>query len=133
MKSNHRYYFVGEINTLRPEEIFVFGSNEAGIHGSGAAKLARDKFHAVLGEGDGFTGWCYGIPTKDRNIETLPLTKIQFYVNNFINTAMDSSYTFLVTQIGCGLAGYTPANIAPLFKDAPSNCIFDIAWKDYLK
>lgn len=127
-------YFSGDIKKLQSNEIFVFGSNEAGIHGSGAAKTARDLFGAVLGQGIGFTGQCYGIPTKDKNIQTLPLNKIQFYVNNFLHQAYAEEDTiFIVTQIGCGLAGYEAKDIAPMFNTAPRNCMFDVAWHEYLE
>jgi hypothetical protein len=111
------------IRDLKPNEIFVFGSNEAGIHGAGAAKLAADKFGAVYGIGFGLMGKSFAIPTKDENIETLPLDKIKSYVDLFLEYTKTKPYEFLVTQIGCGLAGYTPKDIAPLFKGAPDNVI----------
>lgn len=127
-------YFNGNLKELLHNEIFVFGSNLSGIHGSGAAKLARDKFGAIWGQGVGFTGDCYAIPTKDHNIKTLPLEEIRKYVNLFKAQAdLSTNKVFIVTQIGCGLAGYTPAQIAPMFKDSPLNCIFDEAWKEYLE
>jgi len=104
--------------------IFVFGSNLAGIHGAGAALHARNEYGAKLGEGIGRTGGAYAIPTKDERIKTLPLHRIQEYVTNFIVYAIEHpELKFNVTAIGCGLAGYTPMAIAPMFKDAPSNCI----------
>lgn len=106
------------ITYLNSHEIFVFGSNEAGIHGRGAAKQAR-LWGAKIGIGEGISGQTYAIPTKDRDIKTLPISKIKKYVDNFISFAKDTqSYTFLVTEIGCGLAGYKPEDIAPLFKEA---------------
>lgn len=106
------------ITKLSLLEVFVFGSNESGIHGAGAAKQAL-KFGAKMGVGIGANGNTYAIPTKDKNIETLPLSKIKVYVAEFIeHTELYPEYKFLVTQIGCGLAGYTPENIAPLFLKA---------------
>jgi len=106
------------ITKLSLLEIFVFGSNEAGIHGAGAAKQAL-KFGAKMGAGIGANGNTYAIPTKNKNIETLPLSKIKEYVDDFIKHAENyPSHKFLVTQIGCGLAGYTPEDIAPLFRKA---------------
>lgn len=97
-------------------EIFVFGSNLAGRHGSGAAKDARENYGAVYGVGIGMTGDCYAIPTKDYSIKTLPLNRIKFYVDQFLTFARDKpNWTFMVTAIGCGLAGYKPEEIAPLF------------------
>ena len=107
-----------KITKLKGLEVFVFGSNEAGIHGAGAAKAAI-KWGAVFGVGFGLSAMAYAIPTKDMNIETLPLRAIKFYVDMFIEDALVyTEYTFLVTEIGCGLAGYTPEDIAPLFKEA---------------
>lgn len=107
------------IQSLKESEIFVFGSNLAGRHGAGAARLAYEKFGAKMGSGVGYTGQCYAIPTKDKNIETMRLHEIKAYVDHFIATASERpEETFLVTAIGCGLAGYTPEEIAPLFKEA---------------
>ena len=107
------------VDWLMPDEIFVFGSNEAGIHGAGAARTALELFGAKHGEGIGFTGQCYAIPTKDRQIETLSLDIIEKYIDLFLHYVPHyPTKTFLVTQIGCGLAGYTPEQIAPLFAKA---------------
>lgn len=107
------------ITNLEPDEIFVFGDNEAGIHGAGAAKTALNKFGAVWGKHDSLQGSSYGISTKDKNLKVLPLNKIQLKVNKFIECAKNHpNKIFLVTLIGCGLAGYKPKDIAPLFKNA---------------
>lgn len=107
------------IQTLKENEVFVFGSNEAGIHGAGAAKLALDKFGAKFGQMFGMQGQSFAIPTKDMTIQTLPLYKIHLYIQvaeaHFIGSP---TKIFLVTEIGCGLAGYTPEDIAPLFKSS---------------
>ena len=114
--------------------IFVFGSNEAGIHGAGAAKVAHKQKGAKWGVGVGPTGDCYAIPTKDKYIKSLSLDDIQGYVHQFLGYARSNPTTkFQVTQIGCGLAGFTPDQIAPLFTDAPPNCLFDEAWKTFLR
>lgn len=108
------------IKKLKPEDIFVFGSNESGIHGAGAARLAYDQFEARLGQGFGPSGQTFAIPTKDWDIKTLPLADIHGYVDRFISFAERKeyqNYRFFVTQIGCGLAGYTPRQIAPMFKE----------------
>jgi hypothetical protein len=115
------------IATLAPNEIFVFGSNLAGIHGAGAARVAVEKFGAVYGHGEGPQGRCWAIPTKDRNIKTLPLDRIAGFVARFLEAARKTpELTFLVTKIGCGLAGYEPRDIAPMFRDAPANVILPI-------
>lgn len=114
-------------------EIFVFGSNLAGIHGAGAALYARKYQGAVMGRGIGHHGDSYGIPTKDIQLRTLSLESIKDFVQQFIWYAhIRPGCTFKVTRIGCGLAGYTDAEIAPLFNGAPINCQFDLAWKPFL-
>lgn len=108
------------IDRLYGNEVFVFGSNESGIHGAGAAHLAWERFGAKYGVGFGLTGRSFALPTKSWFIrDTLSLEDIEFYVNRFISFAeYNPDSTFLVTQIGCGLAGYSPTEIAPLFKNA---------------
>jgi hypothetical protein len=117
-------------------EIFVFGSNEAGRHGKGAAKYAADNLGAVYGIGFGFSGKTFAIPTKDKDIQSLPLEKVKEYVDVFLANAnaakSKNHWTFKVTRIGCGLAGFTDEQIAPLFSGAPDNCSFDEFWKPYL-
>jgi hypothetical protein len=109
---------------LDKNEVFVFGSNLAGIHGAGAAKLAHTKFGAIYGKGNGIQGQSYAIPTKDFAIETLEYTNIEKYTQDFITFARENpKKTFLVTLIGCGLAGYNPRDIAPLFNSVPLNVI----------
>lgn len=113
--------------------IFVFGSNEAGRHGAGAAQFAVLHHGAVQGQGFGPQGRSFAIPTKDWRIETLPYDMILPYVQRFIVYArFNNSLTFQVTQLGCGLAGLQPAHIAPMFKYAPPNCLFDEAWAEWL-
>lgn len=105
------------------EPVFVFGSNEAGRHGKGAAKFAYQSRGARWGGGFGHFGNSFAIPTKDRQIKTLPLPYIAEYVSKFVEYAqLNPQWQFQVTPIGCGLAGYKPAQIAPMFRDAPANC-----------
>lgn len=105
-----------DIQELKKDEIFVFGSNESGIHGAGGARLALEKFGAIYGKPFGLQGQSFAIPTKDKNINTLPLYKINHYVKLFEQFARgNQNLTFLVTEIGCGLAGYSIEDIAPLF------------------
>ncbi len=102
------------IKELREGEIFVFGSNLSGAHGGGAARYAYEKFGAVWGEGVGLHGKTYAIPTMQGGVET-----IKPYVDEFIEFAKQhTELTFLVTRIGCGIAGFTDEEIAPLFKAA---------------
>lgn len=114
--------------------IFVFGSNLAGRHGKGAALWARQHRGAIYGQGSGRQGNSYAIPTKDATLRTLPLTTIAFpHVWSFIEYAkMHEGTSFQLTPIGCGLAGYTPAQIAPMFKDAPPNVILPDEFKAVL-
>ncbi len=102
------------ITTLKPNEIFVFGSNLAGAHGGGAARAALNHFGAIWGQGVGLQGQSYAIPTMHGGPE-----RIQPYVDEFIIFAEEHpDMNFLVTPIGCGIAGFTPAEIAPLFARA---------------
>ena len=102
------------ITQLEPNEIFVFGSNLAGFHGGGAARIAYEQFGAEWGVGVGRTGQCYAIPTMQGGVET-----IKPYVDEFILYArLHPELTFLVTRIGCGIAGFTDREIAPLFDAA---------------
>lgn len=103
------------ITKLKPNEIFVFGSNLEGRHAGGAARIAYNEFGAIWGNGDGIQGQSYAIPTMQGGIST-----IEPYVEKFIQYAKEHpELTFLVTRIGCGIAGFTDAEIAPLFSNAP--------------
>lgn len=103
------------ITELQPNEVFVFGSNEAGMHGKGAAKMAM-KWGAVYGKPFGQFGRTFAIPTKNYKLKTLSVAKIGTYVEKFIEWVIhNKDKKFLVTKIGCGLAGYKPKDIAPLF------------------
>ena len=106
------------ITTLRSKEIFVFGSNESGRHGAGAA-LTAQYWGAKYGQAFGLQGKTFGIPTVNSSItKPLPVKRIKLWVDNFISIAKTlPEYTFLVTEIGCGLAKLTPKEIAPLFKE----------------
>ena len=102
------------ITSLGPNEIFVFGSNLQGMHGGGAARIAVERFDAIMGQGVGLQGQSYAIPTMQGGVDT-----IKPYVDEFIAFAKDHpELTFLVTRIGCGIAGFTHAEIAPLFAGA---------------
>ncbi|MBO5847649.1 MAG: ADP-ribosylglycohydrolase family protein [Bacteroidales bacterium] len=102
------------INTLKENEIFVFGSNLDGMHGGGAARVAYNKFGAIWGQGVGLQGQSYAIPTMHGGVNV-----IKPYVDEFIDFAKShTELKFLVTRIGCGIAGFTDEEIAPLFKEA---------------
>lgn len=107
-------YTPERIEELKADEIFVFGSNLAGMHGGGAAYVAFQKFGAVMGCGVGLRGQSYAIPTMQGGVET-----IKPYVDEFITFAKSRpDLFFYVTRIGCGIAGFRDRDIAPLFKDA---------------
>lgn len=113
--------------------IFVFGSNLAGHHGGGAARVAHLTHGAVMGQGEGLWGQSYAIPTLDRLLQQLSIDDVSSSVNDFIEFAdARPDLTFQVTRIGCGIAGFTDAEIAPLFTDAGANCQFDRAWEPWL-
>ena len=110
----NREYTPERISELKENEVFVFGSNLAGAHGGGAARLAYERFGAVWGEGKGLRGQSYAIPTMQGGVDT-----IKPYVDDFIRFAKEHiHHTFLVTRIGCGIAGFRDQEIAPLFTDA---------------
>lgn len=116
------------------QHIFVFGSNLAGRHGKGAALEARRHWGAVDGSASGIWGHSYGVPTKDWQIKTLSLDRISRSVGQFKLFAHSArSLIFLVTPIGTGLAGYTHAEIAPMFRGSPSNCVFVPEWQEFLE
>lgn len=107
-------YTPENITSLAEDEIFVFGSNLAGMHNGGAARTAYKHFGAVMGQGVGLQGQSYAIPTMQGGVET-----IKPYVDDFIKLAYEwDQTTFYVTRIGCGIAGFTDEEIAPLFADA---------------
>ena len=110
----NREFTPERITDLKENEIFVFGSNLAGAHGGGAARVAYKYFGAIMGQGVGLQGQSYAIPTMQGGVET-----IKPYVDEFIQFAVEHpDYKFLVTRIGCGIAGFWPDEIAPLFIDA---------------
>ncbi len=114
------------ITQLQPGEIFVFGSNLQGMHGGGAARVAYRQFGAIMGQGVGLQGQSYAIPTMQGGVET-----IRPYVDQFISFAREHpELTFLVTRIGCGIAGFTDEDIAPLFREArgEANIVLPKGW-----
>ena len=111
---NNLKYTPENITRLGPDDIFVFGSNLKGIHAGGAAKVALEKFGAIMGQGVGIQGQSYAIPTMQGGVET-----IKPYVDDFIKIATEwDQNTFYVTRIGCGIAGFSDEEIAPLFDKA---------------
>ena len=114
-----------------PSAVFVFGSNEDGVHGAGAALTARRYYGAIVGVGEGFRGSSYAIPTKDRDLCPLDIAQMVPYVRRFVAFARQHpELQFAVTRVGCGLAGNTDAQMAPMFAGAPDNCHLPTGWRD---
>ena len=123
----------GFIKELQRNQIFVFGSNLSGIHGAGAAKTAR-KWGAKMGVGEGQMGNTYGLPTVGEKLRhTLSLTKIEKHAEKFLKYAEENpELEFLLTEVGCGLAGHTVEEVAPLFMDGVE--LPNIVWpKSFVK
>ena len=121
------------ITSLPEGHYFVFGSNEAGRHGKGAALCAKKYFGAVYGQGHGEQGRSYAIATKDESLRSLSLDQICENVRVFIQHATNHPHKqFAVSRIGCGLAGYRDEEIAPMFNGHPQNIYFlEESWKQY--
>ena len=117
--------------------IFVFGSNELGIHGGGAARVARNQHGAVLHQGFGPQGNSFAIPTCSKPTGEpgfeIAVDRLFYYIKCFIFYAtMYPELGFQVTKVGCGLAGWSDEQVAPMFITAPENCLFDTDWKPFL-
>lgn len=116
-----------------PNAFFVFGSNLAGIHGGGAALTAKQLYGAMQGQGDGMSGRSYALPTKDFRIQTLSLAEIRAWVGILRFDAHTwNKNLFVVTRVGCGLAGYSDEEIAPLFHSMPKNVLLPPRWLEIL-
>ena len=114
--SDRAKYTPDIITELKEDEVFVFGSNLEGLHGGGAARVARKHFGAIMGKGVGMQSKSYAIPTMQGGVET-----IKPFVDQFMKYAFEhKNLLFYVTRIGCGIAGFTDAEIAPLFMKARS-------------
>lgn len=119
---------------MTSQSIYVFGSNLSGRHGKGAALHARTHFGAVDGKGVGLQGSSYAIPTKDHALRAIPLDQIAHYVNQFIGFATEHpEMTFQVSRVGCGLAGYSDKQMAPLFARVPKNCRLPDEWGPFVR
>ncbi len=116
-------------------QVFVFGSNLSGIHGGGAARAAHEHYGAEWGVAEGPTGRSYAIPTVKEHIAgPLSLDAIRLGVRRFLARASANPETqFLVTRVGCVLAGHKDADIAPMFSSAPDNCSLPDTWREILE
>ena len=122
------------ITKLPDGHYFVFGSNEAGRHGKGAALTAKNCFGAVYGQGEGEQGRSYGITTKDASLRSLSLDEIRENVRIFLQHAINHPHKqWAVSRIGCGLAGYRDEQIAPMFKGHSQNIyLLEESWKEFM-
>ena len=118
------------ITSLAPDEIFVFGSNLAGHHGGGAARQAHMQFGAKLGCGNGLTGQCYAFPTLNQALQKLPMSRIEESRDDLYWTCRHNpEKRFLLTKVGCGIAGYAEETMRALFIDPPANLILPEDWR----
>lgn len=125
------------INELKDNEIFVFGSNTKGLHAGGAAYYASKLFGAEWGVSEGITGRAYAIPTCTPAIEKVSVQDLKLSVDRFIQYATENNnFNFLVTPIGCGIAGWSAEEVAPMFESAatlPNVSLPEIFWNIFLE
>lgn len=140
---NYKYYEGMADRSLAedPLNVFVFGSNRQGLHGAGAAFFAKRYWGAQQGMGEGLWGQSYALPTREfiqGYLKTRKLSEIDSSVRQFIRIAhrcasLEPARKFIVTRVGCGLAGLTDELIAPMFFGAPANCVMPIEWRAILE
>lgn len=117
------------ITELKPNEIFVFGSNYAGNHAGGAAALAQERFGAEHGIAEGLTGRSYAFPTLYMDMKKRTKKGLEASAGRLFSTARAlPEKMFLLTKVGCGIAGFTEEEMASLFVDAPENIIKPLSW-----
>ncbi len=130
----YHYHNESIIQSLPEHTVFVFGSNMAGKHLGGAAKTALHYFGAMMGVGRGWSGQSYAIPTMNEHLQQMPLSQIQHYVDDFkIYSKNHPKNTYFLTSIGCGVAGYTVEEIAPMFKGISKNVIFPNSFRPFVE
>lgn len=118
------------IDSLNPNQIFIFGSNAAGQHAGGAARQAYDQFGAEWGVGEGRTGQCYAFPTLDEKFQKVSSTELKASRLKLYKTAeAHPELTFLLTKVGCGIAGHDEWFMKRLFKNAPANITKPEDWR----
>lgn len=117
------------ITRLGPNQIFVFGSNLAGLHNGGAARQAHEKFEAKIGIGEGLTGRSYAFPTLDSALNQLHPGELERSRDNLYRVVrLNPDKEFLLTKVGCGIAGFPEKQMRALFKDVPSNVTLPPDW-----
>lgn len=116
------------IERLAPNEVFVFGSNASGAHGGGAARFAYDRFGAVWGQAEGLQGQAYGIDTMSG-----PAVFAEHARRFLVFAAEHPEFRFLVTEVGCGIAGYRPDEVADFFAGAGENVVLPASFEEVLR
>lgn len=117
------------IKRLKKNQVFVFGSNLAGMHLVGAAKTAKEKFGAIEGVGEGWIGKSYAFPTLNEKFKQRTDKHLKRSVEKLFRCAnLNKYYQFLLTKVGCGIAGYEENYMKSLFKDSPDNIIKPDGW-----
>ncbi|OTG94924.1 hypothetical protein [Acinetobacter sp. ANC 3832] len=130
----YHYHDENIIKSLPEDTVFVFGSNMAGTHQGGAAKTALLHFGAMKGAGRGWSGQSFAIPTMNEHLQQMPLSQIQHYVDDFkIYTKNHPKTKYFITSVGCGVAGYTVEEIAPMFKGISHNVIFPSSFRPFVE
>jgi hypothetical protein len=113
--------------------IFLAGTNLDGRHGAGSARYAYLYHGLKMGVAEGLCGNTYALPTVGSKLARMMLPEVEGAVERFIQfAAQHPELQFQVTRVGCGLAGFTDAEIAPLFAASTPNCLFDEAWSEWL-
>ncbi|ESK56596.1 A1S_2505 family phage non-structural protein [Acinetobacter tjernbergiae] len=131
---SYQYHDESIVTELPEDTVFVFGSNLAGIHDSGAARVAAQHFAAVKGVGRGWAGQSFAIPTLNEHIQQMPLSQIEHYVDDFkVYAKHHPKMKYFLTALGCGIAGYKVSEIAPLFKGIHPNVIFPESFRPYIE
>lgn len=130
----YHYHDENIIKNLPEDTVFVFGSNLAGTHAGGAAKMANIYFGAMKGVGRGWSGQSFAIPTMNEHLQQMPLSQIEHYVEDFkIYTKNHPKLKYFITSIGCGVAGYKVEEIAPMFKGISQNVIFPASFRPFVE
>lgn len=131
---NYHYHDESIIKNLPEDTIFVFGSNLAGTHAGGAAKIALNHFGAIKGVGRGWAGQSFAIPTMNEHLQQMPLSQIEHYIDDFkIYTKNHLKTKYFLTSVGCGVAGYKIEEIAPMFKGISHNVIFPASFRPFVE
>ncbi|MEB3766364.1 hypothetical protein [Acinetobacter sp. MD2] len=131
---NYQYHDESIIKNLNDDTIFVFGSDLAGKHSEGAARIAQQFFGALHGVGRGWSGQSFAIPTLNEHLQPMLLAQIQHYIEDFkIYTKQHPNTHYFITALGCGQAGYQTSDIAPLFRGISSNVTFPESFQPYIE